>query len=75
MDIKQKVGVKGSQGNAASEYSDIIARAGSWQYGRDAQYDAVASESAEEDNAFGGMNDFDERGNEEHDPSGIRGGK
>ena len=75
MDIKQKVGIKDSQGNMASEYSDIIARAGSWQYGRDAQYRDIGDESAEEDNAFGGMNDWDGRGNEEHDPSGIMGGK
>jgi hypothetical protein len=25
--------------------------------------------------AFGVPNDFDQRGNEEHDPSGIQGGK
>jgi hypothetical protein len=75
MDIKQKVGVKGGQGNAASEFSDIVARAGSWQYGRDAQYEAVGDEQAEEDNAFGGLNDWKGRDEEEHDPGGIQGGK
>jgi len=75
MDIVRKRGIKGSQGTNASEYSDIIARAGSWQYGNDAQYDAVESEKKEEDLKFGVPNDFDERGNEEHDPDGIRGGK
>jgi len=56
MDIKQKRGVKGGQGNAASQYSDIIARAGSWQYGNDAQWNDVESEKKEEDLKFGTPN-------------------
>jgi hypothetical protein len=75
MDIVQKRGIKGAQGNTAAEYSDIIARAGSWQYGMDCGYSSIESEKKEEDEKFGGMNDFDERGNEERDPSGIKGGK
>lgn len=75
MDIKQKVGIKGGQGNAAAQYSDIIARAGSWQYGRDAQYADIEGEKKEEDAKFGGANDYNGRGEEEHDPSGIQGGK
>lgn len=75
MDIKQKVSIKGGQGNAAAHYSDIIARAGSWQYGRDVQYQAIEDEKREEDLKFGVPNDWDGRGNEEHDPDGIKGGK
>jgi len=75
MDIKAKRGIKGSQGGQAAEYSDIIARAGSWQYGNDAQYETIENEKKEQDHKFGVPNDFDGRGNEEHDPSGIRGGK
>jgi hypothetical protein len=75
MDIVRKRGIKGSQGNEVSEYSDIIARAGSWQYGNDAQYLAIEAEKKEEDEAFGGMNDFNGREDEEHDPDGIMGGK
>ncbi len=75
MDIVQKRGIKGAQGNTASEYSDIVARAGSWQYGMDAQYGDIEAEKAEEDLAFGVPNDFEARGDEEHDPSGIKGGK
>ncbi len=56
MDIKSKVGQKGSQGNASSEYSDYVARCGSWQYGRDAIYNDVESEKKEEDTAFGVTN-------------------
>lgn len=53
MDIIRKRGVKGSQGNAAADYSDIIARAGSWQYGNDASSNDIEDESQEEDLAFG----------------------
>ncbi len=56
MDIKSKVGQKGSQGNTASEYSSFIQRSGSWQYGRDALYNDVESEKKEEDTAFGVTN-------------------
>jgi hypothetical protein len=56
MDIKSKVGQKGSQGNAASEYSSFIQRSGSWQYGRDAIHNDIESEKAEEDNRFGVVN-------------------
>lgn len=75
MDIVQKRGVKGSQGNAAAQDSDILARAGSWQYGNDARYADIEAEKAEEDLKFGVPNDFDGRGAEEHDPSGIKSGK
>lgn len=75
MDIVRKRGVKGSQGNSAAEYSDIIARAGSWQYGNDASYDAVEAEKKEEDLKFGVPNDYDGREDQEHDPDGIKGGK
>ena len=53
MDIVRKRGVKGGQGNAVSEYSDIIGRAGSWQYGNDARVNDVEDEKREEDLAFG----------------------
>lgn len=53
MDIKQKVRDPGSQGNAASECSDIVARAGSWQYGRGASTNDIEAEGREEDLAFG----------------------
>lgn len=75
MDIVRKRGIKGGQGNATSECSDIIARAGSWQYGNDAIYHDTESEKKEEDLKFGVPNDYDGRAEEEHDPSGIRGGK
>jgi len=75
MDIIRKRGIKGSQGNAGSEYSDIIARAGSWQYGNDVSYGDVEAEKKEEDLKFGVPNDYDRRMEEEHDPDGIKGGK
>jgi len=75
MDIKQKRAIKGGQGGHVAEYSDIIARAGSWQYGNDALYADTENEKKEQDLKFGVPNDFDGRGGEEHDPSGIRGGK
>lgn len=53
MDIKAKRGTKGGQGNAVAEYSDIIARAGSWQYGNDAKWNDVEAEKKEEDLRFG----------------------
>jgi hypothetical protein len=75
VDIVRKRGIKGGQGTNASEYSDIIARAGSWQYGTDVEYSAVEAEKKEEDDKFGGLNNFSGRAEEEHDPDGIRGGK
>lgn len=75
MDIVGKRGVKGGQGNQASQYSDILARAGSWQYGNDAQYSDIESEKKEEDLKFGVPNDYSGRPEEEHDPSGIKGSK
>jgi hypothetical protein len=75
MDIKEKRGIKGGQGNQAAQYCDIIARAGSWQYGNDANYADIEGEKKEEDLKFGVPNDYDGRAEEEHDPSGIRGGK
>lgn len=53
MDIKRKVQSRGSQGNAASDYSDIIARACDWQYGRAVHSNDIEDESQEEDLAFG----------------------
>jgi hypothetical protein len=53
VDIKSKVNQKGGQGNAAAEYSDFVARSGSWAYGRDARYNAITAESREEDLAWG----------------------
>lgn len=75
MDIKGKRGVTGSQGNAASHYSDIVARAGSWQYGNDAAYGDIEAEKKEEDLKFGVPNDFSGRPEEEHDPGGLKGRK
>jgi hypothetical protein len=75
MDIVRKRGIKGSQGTNASEYSDIIARAGSWQYGNDAMYADVEAEKKEEDLKFGVPNDYDGRAEQEHDPGDIKGGK
>lgn len=75
MDIKTKRAIKGGQGSAAAQYSDIIARAGSWQYGNDVSYDAVESEKKEQDLKFGVPNDFDGRGGKEEDPDGIKGEK
>lgn len=57
MDIVNKRGVKGGQGNAAAGYSDIIARAGSWQYGNDASREAIEAEAKEEDLKFGVPNE------------------
>ena len=53
MDLKNKRGVKGGQGGEAAEYSDIIARAGSWQYGNDASTEAIEAEKKEQDLKFG----------------------
>lgn len=53
MDIVRKRQVKGSQGNAAADYSDIIERAGSWQYGNAAHSNDIEDEGQEEDLAFG----------------------
>ena len=75
MDIVQKRGIKGSQGNQVSQYSDIIARAGSWQYGNDAVYADTEAEKQEEDLKFGVPNDWKGRKGEEEDPSGIQGRK
>lgn len=65
MDIKRKVRSPGSQGNAASEVSDVIARAGDWQYGRGATANDIEDEGQEEDLAFGvphSTMDFDPKG-------------
>ena len=75
MDIVQKRGIKGGQGNSAAQDSDILARSGSWQYGNDATYGDIEAEKKEEDLKFGVPNDFDGRPEEEHDPSGIKAGK
>ena len=48
MDIVNKRGVKGGNGNEASEMSDIVARAGSFQNGAGASCDAIEAESMEE---------------------------
>lgn len=53
MDIVDKRRVKGGNGNMASEVSDIIERAGSWQYGAGASADAIEDEAEEHDKAFG----------------------
>jgi hypothetical protein len=53
VDIKSKRGTKGGQGNAAAQYSDIVARAGSWQYGNDAKWNDIEGEKKEEDLKFG----------------------
>lgn len=53
MDIKRKVMSPGSQGNSASEISDILQRACDWQYGRAATANDIEDESREEDLAFG----------------------
>jgi hypothetical protein len=53
VDIKRKVQSPGSQGNAASEYSDILQRACDWQYGRAATANDIEDEGQEEDLAFG----------------------
>ena len=71
MDIVRKRGVKGGQGNAVSEYSDIIGRAGSWQYGNDARVNDVEDEKREEDLAFGTPNDVSPSSEQNHDPSGL----
>ena len=69
MDIVNKRGVKGGNGNAASGYRDIVAAAGSWQYGADATCEAIDAESTEENKAFGTPDSTREhiRGN----PSGM----
>lgn len=56
MDIKGKRGTKEGQGNAAAGYSDIVARAGSWQYGNDVLCNDIESEKKEEDLKFGTPN-------------------
>jgi hypothetical protein len=53
MDIVDKRRVKGGNGNAAAEYSDIISRACSWQRGADAACQDIDAEKMEEDSAFG----------------------
>lgn len=53
MDIIQKRGVKNGQGNSASDYRDIVAAAGSWQYGNDAFANDISDEAREEDLRFG----------------------
>jgi hypothetical protein len=53
MDIVRKRQVKGSQGNAAADYSDIVERAGSWCYGNAAHSNDIEDEGQEEDLAFG----------------------
>lgn len=53
MDIVDKRGVKGGQGNAAAGYSDFVARSGSWAYGADATAQDIEDESREEDLKFG----------------------
>jgi hypothetical protein len=73
MDIKAKRGIKDAQGNKAAEYSDIVARAGSWQYGMDACYADVEAEKLEEDLAAGVPNDWKGRPGLEEDPSGVGG--
>jgi hypothetical protein len=76
MDIKRKVRSPGSQGNAASEVCDIIARAGDWQYGRGASANDIENESQEEDLAFGIPHetmDFDPPGQDK--PQVAGGGK
>jgi hypothetical protein len=53
MDIVNKRGVKGGQGTGAAEFSDIVARAGSWQYGNDVSTEAIEAEKREQDLKFG----------------------
>jgi hypothetical protein len=53
MDIVRKRQVKGSQGNAAADWSNIVDRAGSWQYGNAAHSNDIEDEGQEEDLAFG----------------------
>jgi hypothetical protein len=53
MDIVNKRGYKGGQGNAASDYRDIVAAAGNWQYGNAAHPNDIEDEKREEDLAFG----------------------
>ena len=56
MDGKTKRGSKNaaeSQGNASSDYRDIIAAACDWQYGADAFANDIEDEGQEEDLAFG----------------------
>jgi len=53
LDIVKKRRVPGAQGNAAAEYSDIVARACSWQRGADASQQDIGDECQEEDLAFG----------------------
>jgi|HubBroStandDraft_6_1064221.scaffolds.fasta_scaffold00605_15 hypothetical protein len=69
MDIVNKRQVKGGNGNAASDFHDIIEAAGSWQYGAAASVDAIEAESKEENLAFGTPDSTREhiRGN----PSGM----
>jgi hypothetical protein len=56
MDIKRQRAAKGGQGNAAAEWSDWVARAGNWQMGADAFFNDIVHEAAEEDQAFGVVN-------------------
>jgi len=53
MDIVDKRGTKGGQGNATSQYSSYLARACDWQYGADARADDIEAEKREEDLRFG----------------------
>src|ERR1700690_1127614 len=53
MDIVNKRAVKGGNGNASSQISDIVDRAGSWQYGSGTSMEATRAESKEENLAFG----------------------
>jgi hypothetical protein len=71
VDIKAKRGIKDAQGNKAAEYSDIVARAGSFQYGGDALYQDIEAEKCEEDLKFGVPNDWNGRPGQEEDPSGV----
>lgn len=53
MDIVKKQRVPFNQGNAASEYSDIISRAQSWSRGVDTATEDIDAEKREEDLKFG----------------------
>jgi hypothetical protein len=53
MDIVQKRGTPGGQGNAAAQYDNYLRRACDWQYGAEAIYNDILAEAKEEDTKFG----------------------
>jgi hypothetical protein len=53
MDIIQKRGTPGGQGNAAAQYDNYLRRACDWQYGAEALHNDIESEKTEEDLKFG----------------------